>query len=145
MTDLSDLFDEFLLSVKSFKPLTPLNNEDRFILFKRGVRRMFIDTGRAEIYSPSLLPDEGELKAFPFKLGVDEMEYILLSARIAFYKQMASDMAGPNRITSHKTDALTVTFSDKSYSDIAASIDGLENQLKELYLKMPQFHRGYGA
>lgn len=138
MTDLREIYEEFLMTVERYAPVVPFGDEDAFILFKRGVRRMFIDTGRAADYDPKKITERG-LKNCEYDMGQDEQNYVLLAAQAAFYKQMAADIAQPNRITQHKTDALTVTFSDKTGAEINTRIGELEAELREAYHKMPQF------
>lgn len=138
MTDLREIYEEFLMLTGRYSPLVPLSEADKFIIFKRGVRRMFIDTGRAEDYVPSRITME-TLGNVDYEMGQDELYYVLLAAQIAFYKQMAADVSQPNRITQHKTDALTVTFSDKTSGELVGRIADLENELREVYHKMPQF------
>lgn len=145
MTDLSALYDEYRSAVRNYQPLIPLGAEDYFIIFKRGVRRMYIDTGRADQYKGSWLHFPSDLDAFPADVGEDEQEYILVCAQLAFYNQMAGDMAAPNQITQHKTDALTVTFSDKGFNNLSAKLADLEQDRTELYHKMPQFVKGAGC
>lgn len=137
-TDLTEVYNEFRLIVGGYAPLTPLSEEDYFIIFKRGIRRMYIDTGRASLYVPSNFTEE-TLDACPVDMGVDEQYYALLAAQIAFWQQMGKDMASPNRMTKHQTDALSVTFSDKSADNLYATLHDLEADLREAYFKMPQF------
>jgi len=141
VTNLLEAFEEFEFVAKRFKQTIPLAHKDYFILFKRGIRRFFVDTGRAKEYDPSLITEEN-LTEIPYDLGQDDITYILLAAQIAFYTQMISDIVQPNRITQHKTDALTVTFSDKVSAELTAEINDLENRLAEVYFKMPQYTLG---
>lgn len=138
MTNLREIYDEYVFSVSRYNATIPLGDDDLFIIFKRGIRRMFIDTGRADKYVSSKFT-EMQLENIEYDIGQDEQQYILVAAQIAFYKQMAIDVAQPNRITQHKTDALTVTFSDKSNAELAGRISDLELELREIYHKMPQF------
>lgn len=143
MTDLTGLYEEFQMAVGVYKPITPLSPQDYFIVFKRGIRRMYIDTGRADQYDPNNFIED-TLNECPVDMGHDEQYYALLAAQLAFWQQMSADMASPNRITQHKTDALTVTFSDKSADNLFGTIHGLEADLVEAYHKMPQYARGIG-
>lgn len=145
MTDLSSLYDEYMVAVQHYQALIPLGQEDYFILFKRGVRRMYIDTGRPDQYKGSWLRSPNDLNVFPADVGEDEQEYILICAQLAFYNQMASDMSAPNQITQHKTDALTVTFSDKGFANLNSKLADLEQERTDVYHKMPQFARGVGC
>lgn len=138
MTDMRETYEEFLMAVSRYTPLVPLNDVDKFIIFKRGIRRMFIDTGRADKYDPAMFT-ENRLDNVNFEMGHDEQYYVLLAAQVAFYKQMAADVSQPNRITQHKTDALTVTFSDKSNAELVGRIADIEQEMREIYHKMPQF------
>lgn len=137
MPSLQPIYSEYMLKVRSHTPLIPLSESDYFTLFKSGVRRMFVDTGRKDLYSPSAITSPESY--LDVDIGVDEEDYIVIAAQIAFYEQMLSDVTSPNRITQHKTDALTVTFNNKDADQIAATLRGLESRLHEQFHKMPQF------
>ena len=143
MTDLLSAFEEFEFSAKRFKHTIPLSHKDYFILFKRGIRRYFVDVGKADEYDPSLITED-MLEEVPYELKQDDISYIMAAAQMEFYIQMAADIAQPNRITQHKTDALTVTFSDKTTAEINAEIASLQRRLDEIYFKMPQYTLGVG-
>lgn len=137
MTPLQPIYSEYMLKVRSHTPAISLSATDYFTLFKSGVRRMFVDTGRKDLYFPAAITSpESSLSV---DIGVDEEEYIVIAAQIAFYEQMLADVTAPNRITQHKTDALTVTFNNKDAEQIASTLRGLEMRLNEQFHKMPQF------
>jgi hypothetical protein len=142
MTTLSELYAEFRLRVRSHVPTIPLSEQDYFTIFKLGVRRLFVATGRAALYNPATLtsPDS----ALSITLSQDEQDYIGIAALIAYYQQMMADAMGGDHVTQHKTDALTVTFSDKVIANYQSIISGLELQLREIYHKMPQFAEAMG-
>lgn len=138
MTDLTEVYEEYLATVSGYTPLTSLSDADYFIIFKRGIRRMYIDTGRAALYNPADFTED-TLDACPVDMGIDEQYYVLLAAQIAFWQQMSKDLASPTRMTKHQTDALSVTFSDKGGDNLFATLHDLEADLREAYFKMPQY------
>lgn len=137
MTPLSSMYGEYRLSVRGHTPIIALSEDDYFTLFKQGVRRMFIDTGRATLFKSSSVSTSAD--SLSVDLSEAEQEYIILAARIAFFRQMLADATGGDHVTQHKTDALTVVFSDKTAANISQMIADLELRLTDLFHKMPQF------
>lgn len=66
-------------------------------------------------------------------LKIDELRYAFLSAKIAFFQKVQTDV---NNIVGYTTDALTVTNADKPYQNLAGTIDGLENERRKIYYSM---------
>lgn len=144
MTDLSQVYmEEYYFTVHRYTSIVPLAEEDYFTIFKRGIRRMFVDTGRAKDFN-SMDYSYETMADCPHDFAEDEIDYILTAAKIAFYEQMVNDVSQPNRIVKHTTDALTVQFSDKSTAELNGIIADLEARLREIYFKMTRFHRNDG-
>lgn len=102
-----------------------------------GIRRLFIDTGRASSYNADLIiRDEQDDATYDGDFLIDEEEYILLVAQIGFYQRVANDV---NNIVGYTTDALTVTNADKPYANLADTITKLERERRILYYKMVRY------
>lgn len=136
MTELASMYAEYRLGTRAYNPLIPLSDADYFTLFKSGIRRMYNDTGRASLYVSSAITDETD--RLVGDLDNDEQEYIVVAAQAAYFRQMLVDCTS-NRIASHKTDALTVTFSNDGPKNLAVVIAQCEARLLALLLKMSQF------
>lgn len=138
MTDITDIYEEYLLAISRYPVIVALSDADKLIIFKKGLRNLFTATGRIRDYTHSSITATN-LDECPYDLLEDEKLYVLLSAQIEFYKQMAADVANPQRITQHRTDALSVTFSNNPLNEINANIANLKSELIELYHRMPRF------
>lgn len=141
--DLTDIYGEFRLAVSAVQPTLPLTEADYITLFKRGIRKMYIDTGRSEQYSGQKL--NVETMEWDEDMGQDEQWYACLAAQVAFCDQIILDASGSGRITQHKTDALTVVYSDKGAGMAQAMRDALRQDLTEAFHKMPQYAEPMGG
>lgn len=135
ITDLAEQLQE-----KTAWQHTPvdLSYEDYVGFIKYGIRKLFIDTGRASSYNTSLIVDDektGEL-LYEGSFYVDEEEYILLLAQIAFFQKVSADV---NNIVGYTTNALSVTNADKPYANLKDTIDKLENERRITFYKMVRF------
>lgn len=108
----------------------------------RGLKRLFIDTGRAMQYDVmkfTTLDDESY--NYDDVFYIDEEEYILICAQIDFFQKVQNDV---NNAFGYSTDALTVTNADKPYANLKNTIDKLENDRRITYYKMVRFTIGEG-
>ena len=115
-----------------------LSYEDYAGFVQYGIRKLFIDTGRATSYNRSLItvnPENGEI-TYDGSFYVDEEEYILLLAQIAFFQKVAADV---NNIVGYTTNALSVTNADKPYANLKDTLDKLENERRITFYKMVRF------
>lgn len=114
----------------------------------QAIKRMYIDTGRASEYNPEWMKvaevenEDGEMeeqKIFDVDLKIDEEAYILLLAKISFFKKVQSDV---NNIVGYTTDALTVTNADKPYAHLQDTIADLDKERRIVYYKMVRYCLG---
>lgn len=103
----------------------------------KAIKTLFIDTGRTFQYKNEyiLIDGNGDVM-FDYDFEIDEEKYILLTAQIAFFKKVQSDV---NNIVSYTTDALSVTSADKPYSHLQDTISELENERRIVFYKMSRF------
>lgn len=124
-----------------------LEDADYENMVVQGLKKLYIDTGRASIFDKSSLQKvdiEDELGNISTvlvyepvsKLLIDEEYYILLMAKINFFKRVQSDV---NRLRGYSTNALTVTHADKPYANLADTIAQLENERRITFYKMTRF------
>lgn len=106
----------------------------------RGIKRLFIDTGRAILYNAAsyqrFMEDDAEYFGYDGTFEIDEERYIMICAQMEFFKRVQSDV---NNIIGYSTNALTVTNADKPYENLKDSLLNLENERRILFFKMVRF------
>ena len=138
ITEAAEELMEEMAWQKTPEPIEPAQYEKMIV---RGVKRLFIDTGRALEYDPALLyADETGYMFYDATFNIDEIAYIMLCAKIGFFHKVQTDV---NNIVSYTTDALSVTQADKPYAHLKDTVDRLENDRRILYYKMPRYTLGY--
>ncbi len=110
-------------------------------MIMKGIRRLYIDTGRALLYDSANYSNDGEEGLmFGEDLPIDEQEYVMLCAQINFFKRVQTDV---NNVTSYSTNAITVTGADKPYAHLKDTIEDLERRRRELYYRMVRYTMDY--
>lgn len=125
---------------------TILEYDDYKNFISYGIKHLFIDTGRAlEFnYKKFIEVPEGDYEYEPGlyyeeEFFIDEEEYIILLAKIAFFNRVKLDV---DNIVGYTTDALSITGADKPYANIKNTLEGLENERRIIYYKMHRFSIG---
>lgn len=125
-----------------------VSQEQYETMIAQAIKRLYIDTGRASEYDPEWLTtaetenEDGEMEEqsiFDVDLKIDEEMYVLLLAKIAFFKKVQSDV---NNIVGYTTDALTVTNADKPYAHLQDTIADLDKERRIVYYKMVRYCLG---
>jgi len=116
-----------------------LLTEDQYIgMIIRGLKRLYIDTGRASEYKDENIIRSDDLY-YNADLLIDEQYYIMLCSQIDFFKKVQSDV---NNVMSYTTNALSVTNADKPYANLKNTIEDLEKERRIVYYKMARFTLG---
>ena len=68
---------------------------------------------------------------------MDEQEYVLTTAEIAFYKKV---QASVDDITSYTTDAMSVTHGDKPFANLQQKITDLDMRQRMIWYKMARYN-----
>lgn len=138
MLNISELASRLYRETEWQKTPVELADEDYRDMVIYGLRKLLIDTGRAQTYDSALLTYDSETGEthYDIDLDIDEEEYILLVAQQQFYRRVANDV---NNIVGYTTDALTVTNADKPYANIKDTLSNLENERRILYFKMCRY------
>lgn len=68
---------------------------------------------------------------------MDEQEYVLTTAEIAFYKKV---QASVDDITSYTTDAMSVTHGDKPFANLQQKITDLDARQRMIWYKMARYN-----
>ena len=138
MTDIVALSKRLFDRIEWQRVPDTVTREDLSRYICNAIRDLYIMTGRAEQFREDWFTVQGDLYvAFSESLPIDEQEYILVSAEIAFYSKAQS---GVTDLVSYTTDALSVTHADKPYANIQRKIDDLRSKQRQLWYKMTRYH-----
>lgn len=130
------LAEELMRRTEWQRTPSPLQLEHYSDMIAYGIKRLYIDTGRALEFKSDSIVVEGYEPVFTGDLALDEEEYVLICAQIDFFKKVQSDV---NNIVGYTTDALTVTNADKPYVHLQDTIDKQEQERRIVYYKMIRF------
>ena len=120
----------------------PITDSQYLGMVVRGLKRLFIDTGRAGQYNVmkyTTLSDESY--NYDDTFWIDEEEYVLICSQIEFFSKVQTDV---NNSFGWSTDAMTVTNADKPYANLKDTLHKLENDRRITYFKMGRFTIGEG-
>lgn len=134
-TDLKELAARLEEDVSWQKTPFLVTSADYMKFIHLGLKRLYIDTGRASSFGLSIYEDEDET-ILAETLPIDEEAYVLLIAKIGFFKKVQTDV---NNIVSYSTDALTVTNAHRPYDNIKNTLEDLEQERRILYYKMSRY------
>ena len=108
-------------------------------LIADAIRMLYVMTGRAQLFSEDMFErdEQDMIISFSQTLPLDEQQYVLLSAQIAFLRKTQSSV---DDLTSYSTDAMAVTHGDKPFTNMQQSIMDLESQRRIIWHKMIRYH-----
>ena len=140
MVDLLAMSAELKLRTAYQKTPQPLDEKEYIAFIIVGLRDLYIVTGRAGAYNDDLftIDENGVPTEFATDLLIDEYEFVLAAAEIAFYQKVQADV---NNIVGYSTDALSVTNADKPYQYLAQTINECRKRRNEYYYKMPRYNQ----
>lgn len=139
MLNLTELASELQEQTEWQETPQPLTERNYFSMILRGLKRLFIDTGRARQYDPEKLTMDDDAYYYDDTFLIDEEEYIKLCSKIEFFRKVQSDV---NNTFGYTTDALTVTNADKPYANLKNTLEDIDNERRILYYKMVRFTIG---
>lgn len=114
-----------------------LRLDDYVQMIQNGIKRLYIDTSRASEFNYNMISDlNGNEVIFSQDLPIDEEEYVMVCAKINFFRRVATDV---NNIVGYTTNALSVTNADKPYSNIKNTLEDLENDRRIIFYKMTNY------
>lgn len=139
MTDLENLTQRLFKRIEWQRVPDDVTREDLSEYIAGGVRELYVMTGRALEFSEDMFikNDWDIITEFVEDLPLDEQEYILVCAEIAFYSKVQTDVNG---LTSYTTDAMAVSHGDKPFANLQQTIDDLNKKKTRLWYKMSRFH-----
>ena len=89
-------------------------------------------------FDEAMLQRDGDLfVSFSDDLPLDEREYVILTAEIAFFRKVQTSV---NDLTSYTTDAMSVTHGDKPYANIGKTLEQLTSMQRTIWYKMIRYH-----
>ena len=118
----------------------PIDLEQYEAMVAKAIKRLYVDTSRVFEYNPALMiiseNETGRTILFDKDLPIDEELYVMLCAKIEFFRKVQSDV---NNIVGYTTDALSVTNADKPYAHLKDTIVDLDNERRIVYYKMIRY------
>lgn len=139
MTDMTILAKVLYDRIKWQNTPDPVTINDMTRYVADAIRHLYTMTGRALRFSEDLFTkgDEGYYTEFAEDLPLDERGYVILSAQIAFLRDVQSSV---DDLTSYSTDAMSVTHGDKPYANLQQTITDLESMRRSIWYKMGRYH-----
>lgn len=116
----------------------PLTDKNYLNMIIEGIERLFVDTGRSDLYNEDLYVQiEGtEDYGYDYDFPLDERRYIKICAQMNFFSKVQTDV---NNAFGYTTDALSVTHADKPYENLDSTLGKLEQERRIIYYKMVRY------
>lgn len=138
MTDIVDLASRQFTRIEWQNVPDTVTREDLTGFIADAIRYLYVLTGRATQFNEQdFTVDEDYYTEFAQDLLQDEKEYVLISAQIAFYQKVQTEV---DAITSYSTDALSVTHGDKPFANLQTMIMDLQSRQRMIWYKMTRYH-----
>lgn len=144
MTDLDMLAKRLFNKIKWQNTPEQIGADDLVYLICDAIRMLFVISGRTNLFSEDMFiydeedPDRASPVSFAYDFLIDEIEWILLSAQIEFYKTCQSNV---DDLTSYTTDAMTVSHGDKPYKNLGETLDRLTDERNVVWTRMVRFNQ----
>ena len=144
MTDLDMLAKRLFNKIKWQNTPEQIGADDLVDLICDAIRMLFVISGRTNLFSEDMFiydeedPDRASPVSFAYDFLIDEIEWILLSAQIEFYKTCQSNV---DDLTSYTTDAMTVSHGDKPYKNLGETLDRLTDERNVVWTRMVRFNQ----
>lgn len=139
MLNLTELAIELQEGTEWQETPQPLTQSQYLGMILRGLKRLFIDTGRARQYDPDKLIVDNDVCYYDETFLIDEEEYIKLCSQLEFFRKVQTDV---NNTFGYSTDALTVTNADKPYANLKNTLGEIEEYRRILFYKMVRYTLG---
>lgn len=133
MVSISELAQDLKAQVEFQQTPRPMTDEEYELMVVHGLKRLFIDTGRADSYDSNKLYSIDDELVYDENLNINEEEYIKIVSQMQFFQTVRASV---NAMVSYSTDALSVTQGDKPYANITGTLKELENERRIVYYKM---------
>lgn len=138
MTDMIELAHEQYDRIEWQTVPDDVTREDLTGFIARGIRDLYVKTGRAANFDEEMFTRSGDLYSqFSQTLPLDEQQYVLVSAEIFFYSKVQKTV---DTLTSYSTDALSVTHGDKPFANLQQTISDLKVEQRQIWYKMTRYH-----
>lgn len=138
MTDMVELAHELFDRIEWQKVPEDVTREDLTGFIARGIRDLYVKTGRATSFSEDMfVKAEDMYTEFTPTLPLDESQYVLVSAEIFFYQKVQKTV---DTLTSYTTDALSVTHGDKPFANLQQTLTDLKAEQRQIWYKMTRYH-----
>ena len=113
---------------------------DQIDLICDAIQRLYVISGRTFLYNDDKFIYDADEVAVQFadNLELDEREWVLLEAQIEFYKSVQSNV---DDLVSYSTDAMTVAHGDRPYKNIGETLDRLEKNQNDVWVRMTRYNQ----
>ena len=144
MTDLDMLAKRLFNKIKWQNTPEQIGADDLVDLICDAIRMLFVISGRTNLFSEDMFiydeedPDRASPVSFAYDFLIDEIEWILLSAQIEFYKTVQSNV---DDLLSYTTDAMSLSHGDKPYKNISETLDRLTDERNVVWTRMVRFNQ----
>lgn len=138
MTNVVSLAESLFRRIQWQNVPEDVTKEDLSVLIADAIRYLYIVTGRTMQFDDSMFSyADGMCTSFSQDTYLDEKEYILVTAEIAFYRKVQS---GVSDLTSYTTDAMSVTHGDKPFANLEQKLQDLEKTQNIIWHKMIRYN-----
>lgn len=140
MTDLVKLAQRLHRKIKWQEVPEKVDWIDQIDLICDAIQRLYVISGRTFLYNDDKFIYDADEVAVQFadNLELDEREWVLLEAQIEFYKTVQSNV---DDLESYSTDAMTVAHADKPYKNIGETLDRLEKNQNDVWVRMTRYNQ----
>ena len=144
MTDLDMLAKRLFNKIKWQNTPEQIGADDLVDLICDAIRMLFVISGRTNLFSEDMFiydeedPDRASPVSFAYDFLIDEIEWILLSAQIEFYKTVQSNV---DDLLSYTTDAMSLSHGDKPYKNLCETLDRLTDERNVVWTRMVRFNQ----
>ena len=140
MTDLVKLAQRLHRKIKWQEVPEKVDWIDQIDLICDAIQRLYVISGRTFLYNDDKFIYDADEVAVQFadNLELDEREWVLLEAQIEFYKSVQSNV---DDLVSYSTDAMTVAHGDRPYKNIGETLDRLEKNQNDVWVRMTRYNQ----
>lgn len=138
MTDIVWLAEKLYKRIEWQSVPDTLYEEDLTVAISDSIRHLYVMTGRALMFNEGMFEQDGTMYvSFSEDQMADEIEYVLVTAEIDFYRKVQSSV---DDLVSYTTDAMSVTHGDKPFANLQNKIDDAYRRQTQIWYKMTRYH-----
>jgi len=137
MTNVTEIIEEVTERMRLQPTAISEFDEDSYEFYvKISIRDLYVQTGRADQYTPDLYLYVRGTLYLADDLLADEIEYIVLTAMM---NALDAIRKASSQMVSYTTDALSVTGGDKPYKNISGEVESLDQKRRRIFHTMNRY------